>query len=147
MKVFLPMASAGLLTLFAGAPAQAQSLTSTHWRAVEISADGKTLKLAGEERAMTALQFDARKKTFSATGGCRPMNGSFVLRGDALKLENIQSPAYTCPDAADAREHVLIQVLNTTVKYRIAAARLELLDARGVVVARLEVAPSKWKRQ
>jgi heat shock protein HslJ len=106
----------------------------TAWTIVEI--DGTPVDPANKDARQIVLAFDANRRTFSATSGCTDSAGRFVKNGAAFGPSSDKSSAVCHAD--EQTERAMRVVIKEMRGYRALNTTLELLDARGVLLAKLQ---------
>jgi len=128
----------GLLVALAGmpaspAPAADCSLVGSYWRAVAI--DGSPVTVPSNPKE-PHLKFSADGKVNGSTG-CNRLSGSYKKDGNCLKFSKMITTKMACPQLGNL-EQTFLQALRATAAMRLAGKTLELQDAGGKVVMRLE---------
>jgi heat shock protein HslJ len=102
------------------------------WRLVELG-DASLLSLD----RVPSLEFDVETGLVSGHTGCNRLSGSFTI-GDsgALGLSELATTRMAC--AGPSIESQFLAALAAVERCRVAAATLELTDARGHVIARFD---------
>ena len=113
-------------------------LRGTHWKLVRL---GETpAEAAGKQREPHLILASAEPRV-SGSGGCNRVAGSFELDGDKLRFGRMLSTRMACV-AGMEQEQRFLQSIEKVERYRIKGSDLEMLDARGAVLARFQaVAP------
>jgi uncharacterized lipoprotein YbaY/heat shock protein HslJ/uncharacterized lipoprotein NlpE involved in copper resistance len=110
-------------------------LTITRWRPVRIIGDRSVVVDGLQSEPWIVL--DPQSKRVTGSGGCNRISGSFEAGPrDALRFGRVTSTMMAC--AGMETERAFLRALADTRRYRVAARTLELLDARGRLLARLE---------
>jgi copper homeostasis protein (lipoprotein) len=117
------------LPRFASAP-----LGETQWRLTHLG--GTSVPAASDPKREPSLVFDTASQTFSGTTGCNRLVGQFTIDQASMTLV-AAGTLMACRDAAKA-EIAMVGALKATRSYRITGRVLELIDEKGVTVARLE---------
>jgi heat shock protein HslJ len=87
------------------------------------------------------FRFEAGRLTGSA--GCNQIGGTYTLAGDRLTFKpTIRSTMMACPEPLMKQEQAVGLVLTRVATYRLDGERLELLDAAGLPLLRLQLLPS-----
>lgn len=107
----------------------------TVWRVVEL--DGRPVPRLHANRAPTLL-LDAAAARASGFAGCNRMTGRYTIDGDAISFGPLASTRMACGPPADEVETRYFEALEAVVGWRVRDEALELLDAEGSVLARLE---------
>lgn len=117
-----------------GARGVTHELEGTRWVLTRVGTE-PVRPVTGQREA--SITFDAKTGRVAGFGGCNRFTGSYVRSGaSGLKLGALASTKMACPGRDF--ETPFLQALGGTASHRITDAHLELLDASGVVVARLE---------
>jgi heat shock protein HslJ len=125
----------------ARATASSGSLAGTSWRAEGAAA------AAGS--TVPALTFDSAQHV-SGTTGCNRVSGAIALDGSSLRFGPLMSSRRGCPGPVMEQESRFLRALEDCRTWRRASSgtgasasgeTLELLDASGAVVLRLEPLP------
>ncbi len=128
-----------VMALQAEAPSHTP-LVETHWTLVELGGTRVTKSPVGREPFLLLM---AEENRAIATGGCNQMMGTYQTgsneSGSQLTFSQFASTQKACPDGMD-RDQALGKALASTAGYRIDGSRLELLDAKGAVLALFEAA-------
>jgi heat shock protein HslJ len=114
--------------------ASGDAALGTAWTIVEIN--GKPVDPVDKDRQKIVLAFDANRRTFSSTSGCNDLAGRFAKNGAPLApASDKSSPTCHVDEQTDRAMRSVIQVMRG---YRIQNTTLELLDEKGVCLAKLE---------
>lgn len=116
----------------AGAGANA-TLTSARWNLTHL---GDQPVVAANPQRQPYLMFMAENRV-GGSGGCNHIGGTYAVEGSALTLSGIVSTMMACVDGMET-ETAFLAALERVRAWRTEGARLELLDAAGVAVARFE---------
>ncbi len=73
----------------------------------------------------------------TGSGGCNRLIGRFELDGETLRFRGFAGTMMACP-AGMEQEQRFLETLGKVERYRISGSHLEMLDATGAVLARLE---------
>ena len=114
---------------FASAP-----LGDTQWRVTHLG--GTSLPAVTDTRRQPSLVFDTASQTFSGSSGCNRVAGHFMVDQASITME-AAGTLMACRDEAKL-EAALMSAIKATKTYRITGRVLELMDANGARVARLE---------
>jgi heat shock protein HslJ len=117
-----------------GNPLVDSPLRGTYWKLVRLS-DAPVR--AAEKQREPHLIFANSELRLSGSGGCNRVTGGFEVDGDTLRLRGMAGTMMACPTGMD-QEQRFLQAMTTVERHRIRGNYLELLDAAGAVVARLE---------
>jgi heat shock protein HslJ len=113
-------------------------LLGTYWRAVEIDGEPVVVTPGGREPHFVLSPEMRRVSGFS---GCNRLVGSFDDGASGFRFRALAGTRMACPGPGDALERRFLGALEATVKRRLTADSLELLDAQGAVRMRLEATP------
>ncbi|HKQ57084.1 MAG TPA: YbaY family lipoprotein [Candidatus Eisenbacteria bacterium] len=109
-------------------------LTITRWRPIRIG--DRSVVVQGQQREPWIV-LDPQSRRVSGSGGCNRISGSFEAGPrDALRFGRVTSTMMACADMET--ERAFLGALADTRRYRVTGRTLELLDARGRLIARLE---------
>jgi len=118
-------------TVTPSAAAPSAALWGTVWTMVEIG--GQPVSQLESDRRKVVLDFDAPRGTYKGTSGCTDPAGRFFKNGASPTSDKSQ----TCRvDEQTAR--AMRNALQDARGYRVTPTTLELLNAKGEVVAKLE---------
>lgn len=112
------------------------ALHAVRWTLVRV---GELVATPGERPAFLEFSMSTEARV-SGSSGCNRLTGSFSLAGESLRFLPLAGTRMLCPDGM-ALEQAFLDALAATRAQRISAGRLQLLDARGAVLAEL-AAPS-----
>jgi len=110
------------------------ALWGTAWTVVEIN--GKPVGPADKDHRQIVLAFDDIRQTYSGTSGCTDLAGRFAKNGAPLTPSSDQASQICRVD--EATQRAMRAVMQDTRGYRVSGTTLELLDAKGGSLARLE---------
>ena len=114
---------------FASAP-----LADTQWRLTHLGSTA--VPAVADPRREASIVFDAASHTFSGTTGCNRLVGQFTVDQASMTLV-AAGTLMACRDDAKA-DAAMVGALKATRSYRITGRVLELIDGKGVTVARFE---------
>ena len=114
-------------------------LAGTRWRLVAL---GDAPVRAAEAARAAHLVLSAEGGRLSGSDGCNRMVGGYALDGARLSFSGIGTTRMACAEGMDVAA-AFARALAATAGHRLAGERLELLDASGGVVARLEAEPPR----
>jgi heat shock protein HslJ len=83
------------------------------------------------------LIFDEKLQRVSGSTGCNRITGGYALEGDKLRFQQMVSTRMACISGME-QEGRILKALETIERYRFAGDQLELLDAAGVALLRLQ---------
>ena len=115
-------------------PAASPALRGTDWKLVALG-DKPVTPTDTQRVAHILLQPDS--KQVAGSGGCNRMFGVYELNGDALRFSGVGSTKMACRDGMDTEAAFLASLLRVA-HWRMNGRQLELSDAGGTVLARLE---------
>ena len=110
-------------------------LLETYWRPVEIA--GKSVTLAPDQREPHFVLTADGNRVHGSTG-CNRITGSFEESTDGLRFKGLATTRMMCPPPIAELEVAFLKALNATTSHRIIGDSLELLDALGALLMRLE---------
>ena len=116
-----------------GSNAVAPGLANTRWRPVRIGERAVTISAQTHE---PWIALDAKGKRVTGSGGCNKISGSYESGAGTLTFGPLTTTRMTCPGMET--EAAFLRALEGTRRFRLVGRHLDLLDARGGVVARLE---------
>jgi heat shock protein HslJ len=73
----------------------------------------------------------------AGSGGCNRLLGGYRLDGNRIAFEKFASTVMACP-AGMEQEQAFLGALAQAARWRVLGSHLELLDAHGEIIARLE---------
>ncbi len=112
------------------APAEAVSLENTRWQLLSYF-DGRGQTAAVQADGQITAEFTA--DGVSGSAGCNSYFASYQLDGDRLALGPIGATLMACNDPLGSQETAYLTALAAASRVRLAAGRLEALDAQGSV--------------
>jgi len=111
-------------------------LLETYWRPVEIFGIPVVIHKGVRELHIVLTREQNRVRGYT---GCNTMSGAFRHEGDSLRFEKVAMTRRACiPPDANALESAFAKALDGAVSYRIVGESLELRDAAGATLMRLE---------
>jgi heat shock protein HslJ len=114
-----------------GATRRTATLDDTHWKLVQL---GDTAVRDGLMLREPHLMLDANRRHLSGSGGCNLLTGRYTQDGtDGIRFEDLISTKMACQGMGI--EQGLLKSLEQARHWRIAADRLQLMDAGGAVLA------------
>ncbi|HEY6194339.1 MAG TPA: META domain-containing protein [Candidatus Eisenbacteria bacterium] len=108
-------------------------LANNRWRPVRIGYEN-VIVLEGQHEPW--IQLDPRQKHVTGSGGCNRITGSYQSADSTLRFGPLNTTKMACPTMQT--ETKFLRALAATRRYRISGSMLELMDARGEPLARLE---------
>jgi putative lipoprotein len=121
------------------AAADAAPLAGTRWRLVALG--DEPVRAADASRA-PHLVFAVEGGRLSGSDGCNRMVGGYALDGARLSFSGIGATRMACPEGME-QAAAFARALHATAAHRVAGDLLELIDASGRVVARLQAEPPR----
>jgi copper homeostasis protein (lipoprotein) len=112
------------------------ALRGTAWKLVRLG-EAPVQVSAGQDAPHLVFASDTLQ--VSGSGGCNRITGSFTLEGDQMRLGPLAGTMMACANGME-QEQRFLKSLNRVERYRISGQQLELLDASGAVLVRLEAA-------
>jgi heat shock protein HslJ len=130
------MVLAVLLVGCTPSPAAGPSLDGTQW--VLVALDGQP-PLTGKA---PSAEFSADQVSGSA--GCNHYFGPYAVSGSEITISDVARTEMYCmdPEGVMDQEEAFVAALTDAASYRLAGARLELLDATGSVILAFEPPPA-----
>ena len=116
-------------------PAAAQptaSLDNTYWKLLTLN--GKAVPRLDKE-AHIILQGQGK---LVGSGGCNRLMGSWKQDGSQLQIGQVAGTRMACRGAAASTESALLKMLGQVASWRIHGEQLELLDAKGKLLAQFQ---------
>lgn len=112
------------------------TLEGTRWKLIELK--GKPVT-ADQVQKEPYLQFDAKEKRFSATGGCNQMSGAYEVNPQTLRISfgKVASTMMACEKGMDT-DAALAEVLEMADNFTINGSTLSINKARMAPLARFE---------
>lgn len=117
-------------------PVPDEPLLDCYWRVLEIA--GKPVVVTNS-RAEPHFVLDNRQR-IHGSDGCNRFNGEYVS-AQGLRFGVLASTRMACTPPVDATAGEFSSALSKTANYRIVGRQLELLDAEGRVLMRLDAPP------
>lgn len=114
------------------ADAATATLANTYWKLLALQ--GRNVPRTTQE-AHIILQSQGR---LVGSSSCNRLMGSWEQKGEQLKLGRVAATRMACQGDAATIEAGLLKALEQTARWRINGERLELLDAKGQVLALLQ---------
>ena len=107
------------------------------WHVVELS--GQPIPRLPNGR-VPALLFDGQTVRVSGFTGCNRLSGGYLLAGGSLEFLGVATTRMACSEAGATVEMLFMQQLEAVARWRRRGQDLELLNANGRVLMRLEEA-------
>ena len=117
-----------------GAQLSTQSLGNTYWKLSRLGAIPVS-EAPPQDEPHLILHSESRR--VSGSLGCNPLMGRYELKGDALAFDQIVATKMNCAQGMGL-EKAFVEVLGQVKTWKITGQRLDLFDAAGKPVARLE---------
>jgi heat shock protein HslJ len=115
------------------AAASTVPLANTQWRLTQL---GDELVTNPEGGNAIGMQLQAQNTRVVGFSGCNRMSGAYALDGDSLKFAQMGGTKLACLDQERMRlEQRYLEMFAKVARWKITAQTLELLDARGGMVA------------
>ena len=112
-------------------------LLETRWRPVAIG--GAAVQVAANEREPHLfLSAQGSDGTLRGSTGCNAISGTFARDGGGLRFGPLATTMKACAPEISLQEQSFLRALDETASQRIVGDALDLLDASGAVVMRLE---------
>lgn len=108
------------------------SLDNTYWKLLTLN--GKAVPRLDKE-AHIILQGQGR---LVGSGGCNRLMGSWKQDGSHLQIGQVAGTRMACRGAAASTESALLKMLGQVASWRIHGEQLELLDAKGKLLAQFQ---------
>lgn len=108
------------------------SLDNTYWKL--LSLHGKAVPRLDQE-AYIILQSQGK---LVGSGGCNRLMGSWKQDGQQLQIGRVGGTRMACKGAAARTESAMLKMLGRVAGWRIHGEQLELLDAKGKLLAQLQ---------
>jgi heat shock protein HslJ len=130
------MAWAVLLVGCSPGPADSPSLEGTQW--VLVTLEGEP-PLTG-----TAPSAEFSADQIGGSAGCNHFFGTYTVSSGSITISDVGSAEMYCmePEGVMDQEQAFLAALASAIGYRLAGARLELLDATGRVILAFEPPPA-----
>lgn len=136
LGVPVPVAAAAAAGQGGVKPAAAEqatvSLDNTYWKLLTLN--GKAVPRLDKE-AHIILQQQGR---LVGSGGCNRLMGSWKQDGQQLQFGQVAGTRMACKGAASSTESAMLKMLGQVASWRIHGDQLELLDAKGKLLAQLQ---------
>ena len=117
-----------------GRPGATSQLENMYWRLTRL--EGKPVRVRQEGRE-PHLVFHTEERRLAGSTGCNRLDGSYELDGQGLGIGSVATTKMLCPDLQD-QERAMLSALARVAAWRLEGQHLELLDAEGAVLLRLE---------
>ena len=110
------------------------ALENTYWKLIQL---GENEQLVGKDKQEPHITLRPDQKRVAGTGGCNQLMGAYTLEGERLSFGKLAGTMMACAEGME-QEQAFADALQRTVRWRIVAGKLELLDDSGAVRARFE---------
>lgn len=117
-----------------GARFDTAPLENSYWKLTRL---GNAPVIVAERQREPHLILRPENGRFGGSGGCNRLLGSYRIDGERIELSPAASTMMACPEGMDT-ERALIETLGRVATWRIIGEHLELFDANGAQLARLE---------
>jgi copper homeostasis protein (lipoprotein) len=117
-----------------GARFDTAPLENSYWKLTRLRDQGVLVAEGQREPYLILRPQDHR---LSGSGGCNRMTGGYRVEGEHLTFGPVAATMMACPDGM-ATERAFFETLGEVRSFRIEGEHLELLDAAGASLARLE---------
>jgi len=111
-----------------------ERLENTYWKLVRLGDEPVTVEPNQREPHIILRATDRR---VAGSGGCNRLLGGYRLDGNGIAFENFAVTLMACP-AGMEQERAFLGALGQAVRWRVVGSHLELFDAAGALLARLE---------
>jgi copper homeostasis protein (lipoprotein) len=112
----------------------AERLQNTYWKLVRLR-DEPVLALENQREPHIILRTDGRR--VAGSGGCNSVLGGYRVEGSRIEFGKLAMTLMACP-AGMEQERSFLDALGEAVRWRVMGSHLELFDAGGARLARLE---------
>jgi heat shock protein HslJ len=116
------------------------SLEHTSWHLVELRAKPVAENEDAPNKAEIVL--DQTEHRVSGSAGCNRIMGGYELKGDSLHFGPLGMTMMACAPELMKQEQTFVKALADVAAWKIDGTQLDLLDAKGEVVARFVAAPA-----
>lgn len=106
-------------------------LRNTYWKLVTLN--GKPVTTADQQRE-AHIVFSSQDNRITGSSGCNRMIGGFEDNADQLIFKGLGGTRMACQHGMEL-ESQFMQTLLKVARYRILGEHMDLLDARGAIVA------------
>ena len=107
-------------------------LENTYWKLISL---GETEVPTLPREPQIVLNSETQR--VAGSGGCNRVTGSYELTGNQIRFNQMASTMMACPQGMDT-EKAFLNALNQVKTWKITGERLELFDAEGHSIAKLE---------
>ena len=115
------------------------SLEHASWHLVELRA--KPVAESEDAANKAEIVLDQTEHRVSGSTGCNRIMGSYELNGDKLHFGPLGMTMMACAQELMKQEQTFVKALADVATWKIDGTQLDLLDAKGEVVARFVAAP------
>lgn len=117
-----------------GAPLSTSSLRDTYWKLTRL---GDKPVILAEKQREPHLVFRTENSRVTGFSGCNNMSGGYKSDGNAMTLTGLVSTQMACVQGMET-EAAFLKGLESVSTWKISGQHLELYDASGAMLARLE---------
>ena len=117
-----------------GAEGSGASPENTYWKLVQLG-DAAVTSASPQREAHLVLNSEAHR--VNGSGGCNRLMGGYELNGEQVSFTQMAGTMMACPDGMDT-ERAFLSALSQVKTWKLAGQQLELFDASGRLLARLE---------
>jgi copper homeostasis protein (lipoprotein) len=110
-------------------------LEDTEWKLIALGEEAVMAPPAGRPGASLLLR--GADKRASGSDGCNRFMAGYELEGDRISFSQAASTMMACVDGEEVARRYM-QALSTTARWRVLGGQLELYDADGRLLARLQ---------
>lgn len=114
-------------------------LENTYWKLTQL---GNTKITAASQQQAAHLILYSQTHRVSGSGGCNRVTGTYQVNGEQLTFSQMAGTMMACIAGMDT-ENAFLQALGRVNQWKITGQYLDLLDADGKVVARLEAGSTR----
>lgn len=111
-----------------------EPLANTYWKLVRLR-DEPVSVAENQREPHIVLRTDGQR--VAGFGGCNRLLGSYRTEGDRIEFGKLAVTLMACPEGME-QEQSFLGALEQAARWRVTGSHLELFDANGAVIARLE---------
>jgi putative lipoprotein len=112
------------------------SLENTYWKLITLP---DHLVAAAPQQREAHFILNPANRSVSGSGGCNRLGGSYELNGDRISFRKVASTMMACVDPISmSTEARFLNALGRVTRWRITGQRLDLFDATGTPLIRLD---------
>jgi len=111
-----------------------ERLQNTYWKLVRLR-DAPVLVVENQREPHIILRSDGQR--VSGSGGCNGLLGGFRVEGNRIEFSKLGMTLMACPAGLE-QEQAFLGALGEAVRWHVLGSHLELFDAAGALLARLE---------